>query len=320
MMQLMNLARISGAFLLAPRALDASAQSIGVGFAGEANSGGIVSGPVDSQNLDDEAERAVNSNSRLRREHRKASPRKRLGAFTLIELLVVIAIIAILAAMLMPALSSAKKKGQTARCGSNLKQIGLAFAMYAADNNEFYPQHRGWADVGGQKGKYTDAQLGNPTYFPETEPADRPLNRYSSQDVFCCPADHGDDYQNIPQIILLVDNCFICYGTSYQVQMMDNWGIMHVTATIPGTPGTGYMAQTPLKESLVAAGGATDKIFIGDWIWHPNRPMDSAKQSQRSVWHNNKGQRFVNLLFGDSHVKTTLLPATGTDLTGPGWW
>jgi hypothetical protein len=49
-MQLMNLAGISGAFLLAPRALDASAKSICVGFVSDANSGGIVSGLVDSQN------------------------------------------------------------------------------------------------------------------------------------------------------------------------------------------------------------------------------------------------------------------------------
>jgi prepilin-type N-terminal cleavage/methylation domain-containing protein/prepilin-type processing-associated H-X9-DG protein len=59
--------------------------------------------------------------------------------FTLIELLVVIAIIAILAALLLPALSRAKKSAKRATCVSNLKQLGLATAMYVMDNNGYYP-------------------------------------------------------------------------------------------------------------------------------------------------------------------------------------
>ena len=81
----------------------------------------------------------INRENEMRGQRNRNVLRGRRKSFTLIELLVVIAIIAILAAMLLPALHSAREKAREGRCGGNLKQIGISFHMYGNDFNGYFP-------------------------------------------------------------------------------------------------------------------------------------------------------------------------------------
>jgi prepilin-type N-terminal cleavage/methylation domain-containing protein len=113
-------------------------------------------------------------------------------AFTLIELLVVIAIIAILASLLLPVMSSAKRKTRMVQCLNNMKQIGAYFVLYQGDNADRYPPML-VCDTNGQMA-FTIETIGGrdplPGFGPFLSAGARPFYRYGgSTEIYHCPED-----------------------------------------------------------------------------------------------------------------------------------
>lgn len=205
--------------------------------------------------------------------------------FTLIELLVVIAIIAILASILFPVFSRARAKARQAKCMSNLKQLGLAFTMYAQDYDDMLPS---WCfgsmnnDDGPNEGAYTwDTVL---------------IPYMRNQQILHCPnSPYGKTISEGSYGNLLIRS----YSMPRYVG--DPWGVNRPGSTAlrtcpidgPPRPSETVLLQEKGKRGLGIVGDAAAELFL------QSHSYSGAGDYDTSMFHN-EGKNF---LFLDGHVK-----------------
>jgi prepilin-type N-terminal cleavage/methylation domain-containing protein/prepilin-type processing-associated H-X9-DG protein len=244
---------------------------------------------------------------------------KKAGGFTLIELLVVIAIIAILAAMLLPALAKAKAKAQQAVCLSNLKQWGLADSMYVDDNDEKFPYPR-YQNYASSVDQDNPTWLSVPTYHNQHEGddvwfnalpsyvANKPMYTWAydptiffgSKSIFTCPTTlsqgiaavdavaASDKYDMIPGVRPLFN-----YGMNSKSLANENLNavvttlktamVVHPSAFVLFSDGRNSSAETPYY------GTAANQILLA---------TPHCYTTRFSSLHNKGG----NITFSDGHA------------------